>query len=92
MPDTVAPWQTCLTLPGDPGFTDDETELDRLVERQVLIEQILTAEVRHFDVLTDMLCDHGFDVTEYVEQVEWNVDAIIHREDVPEDVRFYKDV
>lgn len=79
-----SPFLTYTNSPNDPGYMGEEAELAALHLRTEALDHALKTG-RDFDVVLDMLAEHGQDPIAYVEEVGEQVELIIASHIVPPD-------
>lgn len=78
------PFLTFTNSPDDPNYMGEAEELAALNLRVEALDNALR-NPQEFDVLLDMLAEHGQDPLEYVEQTGEQIELIIASHLVPDD-------
>lgn len=88
MKNFEAPWLTFSNDINDPNYMGEIEELNALNQRVDALDRALKTG-KNFDILLDMLAEHGQDPNEYVEQVQKNIEITIAQNLVPEDLFYW---
>ena len=84
-----SPFLTFTNTPLDDNYLGEVKELAALHQRTEALDKALK-NPQEFDVLLDMLYEHGQDPIQYVEEVGQNIELIIASHVIPEDLAVWQ--